>query len=81
MPAGVAVAAVLEKHLGVQFSDQDIYVNVAGGMRIVDVGVERPPPMALYSARSGKPLPSGTAVAEEVRPAAPPSMPDRKRST
>ena len=60
------MAAVLEKHLGVQFSDQDIYVNVAGGMRIGDVGVELPLAMALYSARSDKPLPSGTAVAGEV---------------
>jgi len=60
------MAAVLEKHLGVHFSDQDIYVNVAGGMRIADVGVELPLAMALYSAHSDKPLPSGTAVAGEV---------------
>ena len=60
------MAAVLEKHLGVQFSDQDIYVNVAGGMRIADVAVELPLAMALYSARSDKPLPSGTAVAGDV---------------
>ncbi len=60
------MAAVLEKHLGVQFSDQDIYVNVAGGMRIADVGVELPLAMALYSACSDKPLPSATAVAGEV---------------
>lgn len=60
------MAAVLEKHLDIEFSDQDIYVNVAGGMRIADVGVELPLAMALYSARADKPLPKGTAVAGEV---------------
>ena len=60
------VAAVLEKHLGVVFSDQDIYVNVAGGMRISDVGVELPLAMALYSARSDRALRRGVTVAGEV---------------
>ena len=34
------IAAVLEKHLNIRFSDQDIYVNVAGGMRLQDVAAE-----------------------------------------
>ncbi len=60
------MAAVLEKHLGVQFTDQDIYVNVAGGMRIGDVGVELPLAVALYSARADRPVPASTSVAGEV---------------
>lgn len=60
------VAAVLEKHLGVSFSDQDIYVNVAGGIRIGEVGVELPLALALYSARSGVPIPAATTVTGEI---------------
>ena len=60
------VAAVLEKHLGLSFSDQDLYVNIAGGLRIREVGVELPLAMALYSARTGIPLPARTAIIGEV---------------
>ncbi|MDR0602430.1 MAG: DNA repair protein RadA [Treponema sp.] len=60
------VAAVLEKHLGLRLSDQDLYVNVAGGMRIQDVGVELALAFAVYSARTGLPLPGGTAIAGEL---------------
>ncbi len=60
------IAAVLEKHLGLRFSDQDIYVNVAGGIRLSEVGIELPLSLALYSARTGLPVPVGTAVAGEV---------------
>jgi len=60
------MAAVLEKHIGLSFSDHDIYVNVAGGMRIMDVGVELPLAIALYSARTDRVFPSHTTVAGEV---------------
>ncbi len=59
-------AAVLEKHLSLRFSDQDVYVNVAGGIRIKEVGVELALAMALYSARTGLPLKEGTALAGEI---------------
>ena len=58
--------------------------RTAAGMRIADVGVELPPALALYSARSDTPLPSGTSVAGEVnlagevRPA--PQMAHRART-
>jgi DNA repair protein RadA/Sms len=60
------MAAVLEKHIGMSFTDQDVYVNVAGGIRIRDVGVDLPLAVALYSARSGRPFPAATTVAGEV---------------
>ena len=60
------VAAVLEKHLGARFSELDLYVNVAGGIRIAEVGVELPLALALYSAKVGVPLPEGLAVTGEV---------------
>jgi DNA repair protein RadA/Sms len=60
------MAAVLEKHLGLHLADHDIYVNVAGGIRIAEVGVELPIALALYSARVNLPLPARTAVIGEV---------------
>lgn len=60
------VAASLEKHLGLRLSDQDVYVNVAGGIKINEVGVELALAAALYSARTGIPLPAKTAIAGEL---------------
>lgn len=60
------MAAVLEKHLCLRFSDQDIYVNVAGGMRLGEVAIELPLCLALYSARINQPLPPSTSVIGEV---------------
>ena len=70
------MAAVLEKHLKVRLSDQDIYVNVGGGIRIGEVGVDLSLCLSLYSARINQPIPSRTAavgeisLAGEVRPVA-----------
>ena len=60
------MAAVLEKHLGLHLAEHDIYVNVAGGIRVAEVGVELPIALALYSARVTMPLPARTAVIGEV---------------
>ena len=59
-------AAVIERHLGLRLSDQDLYINVAGGMRINEVGAELALACALYSARTGIPLPAKTAIAGEL---------------
>jgi DNA repair protein RadA/Sms len=59
-------AAVLEKHIGLRFSDHDIYVNVAGGIKLSEVGIELPLAIALYSARTGIALPPKTALAGEL---------------
>jgi DNA repair protein RadA/Sms len=60
------MAAVLEKHLGLHLAEHDIYVNVAGGIRVAEVGVELPLALALYSARTNAPLPQRLAVIGEV---------------
>ncbi|MDR2258888.1 MAG: DNA repair protein RadA [Treponema sp.] len=60
------VAATLEKHLKLRLSDQDLYINVAGGIRIAEVGVELALGCALYSARTGLPLPGRIAIAGEL---------------
>ncbi|MDR0998227.1 MAG: DNA repair protein RadA [Treponema sp.] len=60
------VAASLEKHLGLRLSDHDIYINVAGGIRINEVGVELALGCAIYSARTGLALPGGLVIAGEL---------------
>jgi DNA repair protein RadA/Sms len=60
------IAAVLEKHAGLRFSDQDIYVNVAGGISLDEPGIDLPLAAALYSARSGQALPPASALAGEL---------------
>ena len=60
------MAAVLEKHLKARLADQDLYVNVGGGLRVTEVGIELPLALALYSARINQPVPALTAVVGEV---------------
>lgn len=60
------VAAVLEKQLGVKFSEQDIYINVAGGIRLVDSAIDAALAAALFSARSDLPLKESTAIVGEL---------------
>jgi len=60
------IAAVLERHAGLRLSDQDIYVNVAGGLRISDTGAELALALALFSARSEKSLPADMVAVGEI---------------
>jgi DNA repair protein RadA/Sms len=60
------IAAILEKYLKMRLSDQDLYINVAGGIRITEVGVDLALAAALYSARADIPLPAKTAMAGEL---------------
>lgn len=68
------VAAVIEKRCGLCFSDQDIYVNVAGGVKINESSIDAALAAALYSARTDLPIDSKTAIfgelslAGEIRP-------------
>ena len=60
------VAAVLERHAALKLSDQDIYVNVAGGLRIGDTGVDLALALALFSARSEQALPADMVAVGEI---------------
>jgi DNA repair protein RadA/Sms len=59
-------AAVLEKHLNMSLSEHDIYVNVAGGIRLEEVGIDLPLSVALYSAKTGRSLSNNTSITGEV---------------
>ena len=70
------VAAVLEKRTGMKFSDQDIYVNVAGGVRLSESAIDAALAAALYSARTDIAVTDETVIigelslAGEIRPVA-----------
>lgn len=60
------IAAVCEKHLHLRFSDQDLYINIGGGLKINEVGIDLPLALALYSARTDLPIPPDTAASGEL---------------
>ena len=60
------VAAVIEKRCGLCFSDQDIYVNVAGGIKLSESSIDAALAAALYSARTDIAVKNGTAVFGEL---------------
>ncbi len=60
------VLAVLERRLGLKLGHLDVYVNLAGGLRVVDPGLDLAVALAVYSAVMGRPLPEDLAVVGEV---------------
>lgn len=58
--------AVLEKRLGIRLGDCDAYVNVAGGMRVVEPALDLALVAALFSSHHGRVLGSGTVLFGEV---------------
>jgi DNA repair protein RadA/Sms len=67
--------AVLHRHAGVQCSDQDVFVNAVGGVRISEPAADLAVMLAIQSSLRGKALPQGffafgeVGLAGEVRPA------------
>ncbi|MEM7190063.1 MAG: DNA repair protein RadA [Pseudomonadota bacterium] len=60
------VLAVLEARCGVSFAGQDVYLNVAGGLRIQETGADLAAAAALVSALSGQALPPDTVLFGEI---------------
>lgn len=66
--------AVLHRHGGIGLGDQDVFVNVVGGMRVTETAADLPILLAALSSFRDRPLPSGFVVfgelglAGEVRP-------------
>ena len=60
------VLAVLDARCGVGFAGQDVYLNVAGGLRIAEPAADLAATAALVSALKGEALPSDTVFFGEV---------------
>ena len=58
--------AVLHRHGGVQMSDQDVFVNVVGGVKVEETGGDLPLILAMVSSLRDKPLPRDLITFGEV---------------
>jgi DNA repair protein RadA/Sms len=58
--------AVLEKRLGLTLSSQDIYINIVGGVKIVEPAADLAVAMAVISAFREVEIPSNVVIAGEV---------------
>src|SRR5262249_26601749 len=60
------IAAVLEKRLGVNLWDQDIYLNVAGGLEVEEPAADLAIVAAILSSLFNRPISASTVVFGEV---------------
>ncbi len=60
------IAAVLEKKIGLKLYNQDIFINVAGGIRVREYAADLALAASIVSSLRNMPLPRGTAVIGEV---------------
>jgi len=60
------IAAVMEKRLGMNLSGLDIFMNVAGGVKVTEPAADLGIAVALASSFLDRPVPEGTTVLGEV---------------
>lgn len=60
------ILAVLDARLGIPFSGLDVYLNVAGGLKVSEPAADLAVAMALLSARCDQALPRNTAFFGEI---------------
>jgi DNA repair protein RadA/Sms len=60
------IVAVLSRHAGVALGQADVFVNVAGGVRIDEPGADLGIALAIASAARGTPVPAGVAAFGEI---------------
>ncbi len=60
------ILAVLEKRLGIGLSGCDVYVNIAGGMRVTEPALDLGIAISVLSGYTNVPLPGGTAAFGEI---------------
>jgi DNA repair protein RadA/Sms len=62
----VMLLAILNRHAGIATYDQDIFINVVGGVRISETGVDLAILLAVLSSLRNKPLPGDMVVFGEI---------------
>ena len=62
----VTLLAVLEKRLGYSLYNQDVYINIAGGLRVEEPALDLPVLAAVASGYQNIPLPDHTVLMGEV---------------
>lgn len=58
--------AVLEKHAGLRLADQDVFAQVAGGIRVIEPAADLAIALAIAGAHYGRVLPAQSAVLGEL---------------
>jgi DNA repair protein RadA/Sms len=58
--------AVLHRHGGIVTYDQDVFVNVVGGVQVTETAVDLPVVLAVMSSLRNKPLPQDLVVFGEI---------------
>lgn len=62
----VMLLAVIEKNLDISLGNKDIYINVAGGMKVGETAADLPLAVAIVSAVKDKPVKNGVAAIGEI---------------
>ena len=57
---------VLQRHGGLALYDQDVFINIVGGMRVIETASDLPVVLAMLSSFRDKPFPSDTMVFGEI---------------
>jgi DNA repair protein RadA/Sms len=60
------IIAVLEKRAELRLAADDVFVNVAGGVKVVEPAIDLAIALAIASAHSNRPLPAGTLAVGEL---------------
>jgi len=60
------ILAVLEKHADVVLGDQDVFVNVVGGVRVAEPAADLAIALAVHGAMTNRSLPESTVVCGEL---------------
>lgn len=60
------ILAVLEARCGIPFSDQEVYLNIAGGMKVNEPAADLAVAAALISALRDKPFPAASVLYGEI---------------
>ncbi len=60
------ILAVLNRHAGIFTHNQDIFVNVVGGVKVTETGVDLAAALAVVSSLKNKPLPKDLVVFGEI---------------
>lgn len=58
--------AVLHRHAGISTVDQDIFINIVGGVRISETGADLPAVLAILSSLRNRPVPNDMVCFGEV---------------
>jgi len=60
------IMAVLEKRMGLRLGEQDVFLNVAGGVRVIEPAADLAVALAIASSYRDTPLPADAVVVGEV---------------